>query len=65
MLIVKSKTCDYAEIVDWVASRFSLKGIVYILLMITMVLSLVVLVPFQLMKYNDSPEDFMEFEELC
>lgn len=47
------------------ASRLNLKGIVYILLMITMALSLIVLAPFQLVKYNDSPEDFMEFAELC
>jgi hypothetical protein len=37
----------------------------YILLGLTMFLSLVVLLPFQINKYSDDPEAFMLYGEFC
>jgi len=43
------------EIVNYIATRFKLETMIFILLLITMVLSLLVLLPFQVSNYYSDP----------
>lgn len=43
-------------IIAWITARFHLKRMVYVLLLLTMAISLVALLPYQLSKYTKNPQ---------
>lgn len=54
-----------AAVVTYIAERFNLKTMIFILLLITMVSSLIVLLPFQITNYMEDPYGFMVFGKFC
>lgn len=52
-------------IIGEITAKFKLKSMVFFLLLFTTALSLVGLLPFQLVKYLDNPTGFMETGHLC
>lgn len=50
-LLVKRKHHPNTEFIDWIAVRYNLKSMTYILLGLTMFLSLATLLPYQIGKY--------------
>ncbi len=53
------------EIITWISEKLQLKTMIFILLIITMVSSLVTLLPFQFYKFVENPEKFMQFGKFC
>ena len=53
------------EGVNWVKVQLKMEGIVFLLLVFVMVISVVSLLPFEIMKMIDDPEGFFAFGEFC
>ena len=51
--------------VQYIAYKYNLKTMIFILLLITMVSSLVVLLPYQISKYFADPQAFTKFGRFC
>ena len=51
--------------ISYVSDKFSLKSMVYILLMFTMGVSLVALLPFQYYQFKQDPIQFLSLGRFC
>lgn len=63
--LVKSNDLYYADLVIYLIVRYKFKLLVLALLMFIMTLSLIVLLPTQYNKYQQNPELFLQFDDLC
>ncbi len=53
------------EVITWISDKLQLKTMIFILLIVTMVSSLVTMLPFQFSKFVEDPEGFMKFGRFC
>lgn len=51
--------------VNWVKVVFKMEAIIFILLMVVMTLSVIFLLPYEIMKMMDNPAAFFAFGQLC
>jgi hypothetical protein len=49
---------SYAELVNWAKVTYKLEGIIFILLVIVMIMSLIFLLPFEIVKMVSNPSAF-------
>ena len=62
---VKSMYDKYVELVNWIKETYHLQGIIFILLVILMLLSLIFLLPYEIVKMISDPSSFFQFGHFC
>jgi hypothetical protein len=62
---VKSTFLLILEMVNWVKVVFKMEAIIFILLVVVMTLSVIFLLPYEIMKMMDNPAAFFAFGQLC
>lgn len=62
---MKGNPSKYIDILTFIANKYKLKSLVLYLLLIVVIISLIVLIPFQGMKMVNNFEDFVDFGYLC
>lgn len=63
--VMKGNRSKYVDILTFIANKYKLKSLVLYLLLIVVIISLIVLIPFQGMKMVNNFEDFVDFGYLC